>query len=125
VEPPTPAKPAKPAKLAKPAEPDRRAVRRELTAARTAEAKAGADLERAAAAERDSAGELAELDAALAELQRRRAGVDEELGRRKLARKSAERALAAARRRLGQAEAALDQTSGMAVRVGRERSSST
>lgn len=103
---------------------DRRAAQRELTAARTAEAEARDELERAQSVERDGARQLAELDAALAELQQRRAGADEELGRRKLARKSAERALAAARRRLGDAEAAVDHRSGEAVRVGRERKSS-
>lgn len=98
-----------PAKAAKPAAADRRAAQREVTAARTAESKAKAELERATDAERDGARELAELDAALAEMKRRRDGADEELGRRKLARKTAERALAAARRRVGEAEAALEE----------------
>lgn len=88
---------------------DRRAVRKELAAARTAQTRAQAELERAVAAERDGARELAEFEAALAELQQRRSIADEELGRRKLARKTAERAVAAARRRLGEAEAAAQE----------------
>lgn len=79
----------------------------QLTAARTAESVARGDLDRAMDAERDGARELAEVDAALAELHRRRSAAEEELSRRKLARKTAERSLAAARRLVGEAEAAL------------------
>ena len=86
---------------------ERRAAQRELTAARTAESRAGAELERATEAERDAAHEREELDAALADLQRRRAEAEEELSRRRLARKTAERAASAARRRVGEAEAAV------------------
>jgi hypothetical protein len=96
------------AEEAKPAA-DRRAAQRELAAARSEHAKAEKELERAAAAEREGARLLAELEQELAELQRRRDLADEELGRRKLARKAAERALAAARRRLGEAQAAVEE----------------
>jgi hypothetical protein len=89
---------------------DARAAKRELTAAQGAETAARTELERAEAAERDGARDLAEIEAALADLQQRRTSAEEELGRRKLARKTAERTVAAARRRVGDAEAALDAT---------------
>lgn len=84
----------------------------ELTAARTAESEARTALERATKAEQDGARVLAEVEAELAELQQRRAAADDELGRRKLARKTAERAVATARRRVGDAEGALDAAKG-------------
>jgi len=87
---------------------DRVALRRELAAARTAQKEAEADLERVTAAEHDGARRLADLDARLAELERQRSAADEEVGRRKLARKAAERAAVAARRRLGEAQAAVE-----------------
>jgi hypothetical protein len=87
---------------------DRVAVRRELAAARTGQKRADAELERAAAAEDDGARALAKIVAQIAELDKRRLAADEELSRRKLARKSAERAASAARRRVGEAQAALE-----------------
>jgi hypothetical protein len=100
---------------AQPAEPDEPAVdlaalRRELADARTGQKRAEADLERAAQAERDGAGLLADLDAQLAELERRRSAAEQELSRCKLARKAAERAAVAARRRFGEAQAAMEAT---------------
>ncbi|SDY01503.1 hypothetical protein SAMN05444365_101379 [Micromonospora pattaloongensis] len=86
----------------------RRALDRELAAARTEAKRAETELERAAAAEQDGAAALAELDEQLAELRRRRSAAEEELGRRKLARKTAERDAAAARRRAGEVQAALE-----------------
>jgi hypothetical protein len=90
----------------------RRQGQRQLVEARTAEVDARTALDRANEAERDGAREVAELEAALAEIQQRRVAAEEELSRRKLARKAAERALAAARRRVGDAEAALEHHSG-------------
>jgi hypothetical protein len=84
------------------------ALRKELAAARTAQKVAQADLEKAAAAERDGAAALAEIEAELADLERRRAAAEQEIGRRKLARKAAERAVTAARRHTGEVEGALE-----------------
>jgi hypothetical protein len=87
---------------------DRAAIRREMAAARTAQQRAEADLERATAAEDDGAQVLAKLETEIAELERRRATAEEELSRRKLARKAAERALSLARRRFGEAQGAIE-----------------
>lgn len=86
----------------------RKALDRELANARTDQKRAEADLERAAAAERDSAAALEKIEAALADLERRRAEAEQEVSRRKLARKTAERAAIAARRHVGEAEGALE-----------------
>lgn len=93
-----------------PAEPaiDLAALQRELSDARTGQKKAETDLEQAAAAEQGCARELADLEAELADLERRRSGAEQELSRRKLARKAAERAAVAARRRVGEAQAAVE-----------------
>jgi hypothetical protein len=93
---------------APPTRQEREDPERAVAAARTALEEAGAELERAAAAEEDGVRDLAEADAALAEARRRREEAEEELSRRKLARKTAERAVTAARRRLGEAEGALE-----------------
>ncbi|MFC0528117.1 hypothetical protein [Phytohabitans kaempferiae] len=88
---------------------DRRApLKRELAAARTAQKKAESDLERAVKAEGRGVDDLADIEAELAEVERRRAAAEEELSRRKLARKAAERAVAAARRHTGDVEGALE-----------------
>jgi len=84
------------------------AVRREMAAARTAQKRAEADLERAVAAQDDGVRILGKLEAEIAELERRRATAEEELSRRKLARRAAERAVSAARRRFGDAQAAVE-----------------
>jgi chromosome segregation ATPase len=86
----------------------RRALEKELAKARTEHERAEVDLERAAAAERESAEALAEIEEALADLERRRADAEQEVSRRKLARKTAERAVSAARRRMGEAEGAVE-----------------
>lgn len=86
----------------------RRALERELAEARQQERKAETNLERARAAERDADRALAEIETALAELERRRAIAEEEVSRRKLARKAAEREAAAARRRTGEVQAAVE-----------------
>jgi hypothetical protein len=89
----------------------RSALNRELAAARTAQKKAEAALERAATAEADGARALAEVEAELAGVERRRAAAEEELSRRKLAHKAAQRDAVAARRRAGEVEAAVEATS--------------
>ncbi|HEX7745168.1 MAG TPA: hypothetical protein VF462_07895, partial [Micromonosporaceae bacterium] len=86
----------------------RKALDRELAKARTEQKRTEADLERAAAAERDSTAALAEIEAALADLERRRAEAEQEVSRRKLARKTAERSVVAAGRHAGEAEAAME-----------------
>jgi hypothetical protein len=86
----------------------RAALKRELTAARTAQKKAETALQRAAAAEADGARALAEVESELAAVERKRAAADQELSRRKLAHKSAQREAIAARRRAGEAEAAVE-----------------
>jgi hypothetical protein len=89
----------------------RAALKRELAAARTAQKKAETALERAAKAEADGARALAEVEADLAGVERRRAAAEQELSRRKLAHKSAQRDAIAARRRAGETEAAIEATS--------------
>ncbi|MEJ3742070.1 hypothetical protein WEI85_02045 [Actinomycetes bacterium KLBMP 9797] len=93
----------------RPAPQDRRpALRKELAAARAALQAAEKDLASAADQERDSADTLREIEIALADLERRRAAAEQALSQRKLARKTAERAVAAARRRTGEVEGALE-----------------
>lgn len=86
----------------------RRALDRELAKARTEQKRAEAELERAAAAERDAAAALAEIETTLADLERRRSEAEQEVSRRKLARKTAERTVVAARRHAGEAEGAVE-----------------
>jgi hypothetical protein len=86
----------------------RRDLNRELTAARAAETRADEQLERAEAAERDAGHLVEDLDAELAELERRRTEAVADVARRKLARRTAERETAAARRRVGDVQAALE-----------------
>jgi len=86
----------------------KRDLKRELTAAQAAEARADEQLEKAESAERDAGHAVDDLDAELAELERRRTEAQAEVARRKQARRVAEREAAAARRRVGDAEAALD-----------------
>lgn len=86
----------------------RRELKRELTTAQAAEKRADDQLERAENAERDAGHAVEDLDAELAELERRRTEAQAEVARRKLARRTAEREAAAARRRVGDAEAALE-----------------
>lgn len=86
----------------------RRDLERELSAAEAGERRADDQLRRAESAERDSEGLVDDLEAELAELERRRTEAVAEVGRRKLARRTAEREAAAARRRVGDVQAALD-----------------
>jgi peptidoglycan hydrolase CwlO-like protein len=83
-------------------------LRRELSTAQAAEKRADDQLERAETAERDAGHAVEDIDAELAELERRRTEAQAEVARRKLARRTAEREAAAARRRVGDAEAALE-----------------
>ncbi|BCB85261.1 hypothetical protein [Phytohabitans suffuscus] len=88
---------------------DRRGpLRRELAAAQATQRKAESDLDRAVKAEQRGVDDLADIQAELAEVERRRAAAEEELSRRKVARKTAERAVAAARRHTGEVEGALE-----------------
>jgi hypothetical protein len=86
----------------------RRELRRELAAARAAEDRADEQLERAEGAERDAGHAVEDIDAELAELERRRTEAVADVARRKLARRTAEREAAAARRRVGDVQAALE-----------------
>lgn len=85
-----------------------RALREELADARVRQETAEAELAGSVAAERSGADALAEVEAELAALERRRAGAEAELGRRRLARKAAERAVVAARRHAGDVQAAVE-----------------
>lgn len=86
----------------------RRELRRELSAAQSAERRADEQLERAEAAERDAGHLVEDLDAELAELERRRTEAQADVSRRKQARRTAEREAAAARRQVGDVQAALE-----------------
>jgi multidrug resistance efflux pump len=86
----------------------KRELRRELSAAQAAEGRADEQLERAETAERDAGHLVEDLDAELAELERKRAEAQAEVARRKVARRTAERDAAAARRRVGDVQAALE-----------------
>jgi hypothetical protein len=86
----------------------RRELRRELSAAQAAEKRADEQLERSEAAERDAEHRVEDLDAELAELERRRTEAQADVARRKQARRSSERDTAAARRRVGDVQAALE-----------------
>jgi hypothetical protein len=87
-------------------------VERLLADARTAQQAAQEELERSAVAEREGVHSLAAADAAVVEAQRGRVAAEAELSRRKLAHKAAQRAVSAARRRLGDAQAALESITG-------------
>ncbi|MFC4067459.1 hypothetical protein [Actinoplanes subglobosus] len=87
----------------------RRELERELNAARADERRADGRLERAEDAEREAGHVVEDLDAELAELERRRTEAIADVARRKLARRAAEREAAAARRRVGDVQAALDE----------------
>ena len=86
----------------------KRELKRELTAAQAAEVRADSQLARAEAAERDAGHAVDDIDAELAELERRRTEAQAEVARGKLARRTAEREAAAARRRVGDVQAALE-----------------
>ncbi|HEX8132508.1 MAG TPA: hypothetical protein VF880_03640, partial [Actinomycetes bacterium] len=86
----------------------RRELKRDLTAAQAEERRADDQLAKAESAERDAGHLVEDLDAELAELERRRTEAVADVARRKLARRSAEREAAAARRRVGDVQAALE-----------------
>lgn len=90
----------------------RRELQRELSAAQSAERRADEQLERAEAAERDAGHLVEDLDAELAELERRRTEAQADVARRKQARRLAERETAAARRLVGDVQAALEDLEG-------------
>jgi len=90
----------------------RRELKRELAAARAAEDRADDQLERAERAERDAGHAVEDIDAELAELERRRTEAVADVARRKLARRTAERETAAARRQVGDVQAALEDLEG-------------
>ncbi|MCY1140801.1 hypothetical protein OWR29_22620 [Actinoplanes sp. Pm04-4] len=86
----------------------RRELRRELSNAQSAEKRADTQLEKAEEAERDAGHLVEDLDAELAELERRRTEAQADVARRKQARRLAEREAAAARRQVGDVQAALE-----------------
>jgi hypothetical protein len=86
----------------------RRELKRDLTSAQAEERRADDQLAKAEGAERDAGHLVEDLDAELAELERRRTEAVADVARRKLARRSAEREAAAARRRVGDVQAALE-----------------
>jgi hypothetical protein len=90
----------------------KRELRRELGAAEAAEQRADKQVERAESAERDAEHLVEDLDAELAELERRRTEAQADVARRKLARRTAEREAAAARRRVGDVQAAIEDLEG-------------
>jgi hypothetical protein len=90
----------------------RRRLNRELATAQAAESRAEAQLERAEAAERDAGRLVEDLDAQLVELERRRSEAVADVSRHKLARRTAEREAVAARRRVGDVQAALEGLEG-------------
>jgi hypothetical protein len=85
-----------------------RELERELTTARNAETRAQKQLDRADAAESDAVHLVAEIEAELAELEQRRSAAQAEVSQRKLARRAAQRDATAARRRVGDVQAALE-----------------
>lgn len=89
------------------ATPSREQVESELAAARTAAEEANAELARVTAAQQDAKQSLADLDAQLADLTARRAEALKHAAGLEAAGLDARRAVAAARRRVGAAEAAL------------------
>ncbi|GIE99119.1 hypothetical protein [Paractinoplanes rishiriensis] len=89
-----------------------RDLTRELSAAQAAERRADEQLARAEAAERDAGHLVEDLDAELAELERRRTEAQADVARRKQARRTAERETAAARRQVGDVQAALEDLEG-------------
>jgi hypothetical protein len=86
----------------------RQAAEAELADARAAAEAARADLDRATAAQREAAAAVEKLDQALAELADRRRSAAAELADAEVAALGARRAVVAARRRVGDAEAAVE-----------------
>ncbi|MFI5932831.1 hypothetical protein [Actinoplanes sp. NPDC051494] len=86
----------------------RRELERELATAHRAEEKTRKALERAESAERDAGHSIDEIEERLAELERQRILAQAEVSRRKLDRRTAERDASAARRHVGDVEAAIE-----------------
>ncbi|ROO50949.1 hypothetical protein EDC02_5811 [Micromonospora sp. Llam0] len=84
----------------------------ELDKAEAGQRAAHTELDRAVTAERDAADAVAEAQRQLAEWERRRSAAEREHARRKVARKTAERAAVAARRYAGDVAAALEDLPG-------------
>ncbi|WBB97882.1 hypothetical protein O7543_14715 [Solwaraspora sp. WMMA2080] len=84
----------------------------ELDKAEAGQRAARTELDRAVAAEQDAADAVAEAQRQLAEWERRRSAAEREHARRKVARKTAERAAVAARRYAGDVAAALEDLPG-------------
>lgn len=99
----------------------RRSLERSLARARARQERAEAELERAGQAERDAAAALAEIEAAQAELLLRRSAAEREAGRATRARRKAERGVVAARRRVGEVQAALEALTVRGGSSGRDR----
>jgi hypothetical protein len=102
-----------PTDATEPAEPRRRRtvpehLQQELADARAAVEAAREQVDQADTALLETTSQLAAIEAELAELQRRRAAVQEELNQRRHAQKVAQRTLAAADRRVGEAEVAIE-----------------
>lgn len=92
---------------AAPPVPDPAELAAELDRARERAEAAASDLAQATAAQRGAEAELAELDAALADLHARRSAAADEVGRRETARLAARRVATAAQRRVDELAAAL------------------
>ncbi|MFV2096303.1 hypothetical protein ACFHWS_12455 [Micromonospora sp. LOL_013] len=86
----------------------RRRLVDELDKAEAGQRAAHSELDRAVAAEQDAADAVAEAQRQLAEWERRRSAAEREHARRKVARRTAERAAVAARRYAGDVAAALE-----------------
>ncbi|AGL21002.1 hypothetical protein [Actinoplanes sp. N902-109] len=89
-----------------------RELQRRLRDARRAADKAQSALDRAETAERDAGHSIDDIEEQIAELERQRLVAQAELSRRKLERRSAEREASAARRQVGDVEAALEDLAG-------------
>lgn len=104
------AKPSKVEKSGKPAKPKAvpAALRKELVSAEKGEVKARDELAAAEEASQDAAAELERIEEELEEVRQRRSEAEEEVSRRRHAHRFAQRALAAASRRVMEAQAAIE-----------------
>jgi len=101
---------ATPSKVEKPAKPRAvpAALKKELASAEKAEEQARDELAAAENASQEAAAELERIEEELEELRQRRSGAEEELSHRRQAHRFAQRALAAAGRRVMEAQAAIE-----------------
>jgi peptidoglycan hydrolase CwlO-like protein len=104
---------AGPSKVDKPARPRAvpAALKKELASAEKAEEKAREELSAAETASQDAAAEVERIEEELEELRRQRSEAEEELSHRRQAHRFAQRALAAATRRVMEAQAAIEDAS--------------